>query len=77
MKYFKLEHIEDKFKIAGMYDSPSVDNSTGVIVVNETELAMIKPELIINLDKYIRNKWLGHYSFKTQVHGFVDTDFKY
>ena len=56
MKYFKLEHIEDKFKIAGMYDSPSVDNSTGVIVVNETELAMIKPELIINLDKYIQNK---------------------
>ena len=39
-----------------MYDSPSVDNSTGIIVVNETELSMIKPELIINLDKYIQNK---------------------
>ena len=56
MKYFKLEHLEDKFKIAGVYDSPSVDNSTDAIVVNETELSMIKPELIINLDKYIQNK---------------------
>ena len=56
MKYFKLEHLEDKFKIAGVYDSPAVDNSTGVIVVSETELSMIKPELIINLDKYIQNK---------------------
>ena len=56
MKYFKLEHLKDKFKIAGMYDSPSVDNSTGAIMVNETELSMIKPELIINLDKYIQNK---------------------
>lgn len=57
MKYFKLEHINDKFRIAGMYDSPTVDNSsTGAIVVNETELSMIKPELIINIDRYIQNK---------------------
>ena len=56
MKYFKLEHLNDKFRIAGMYDSPSADNSTGAIVVNEMELSMIKPELIINLDRYIQNK---------------------
>lgn len=56
MKYFKLERINDKFRIAGMYDSPLVANSTGPIVVNETELSMIKPELIINIDRYIQNK---------------------
>lgn len=56
MKYFKLEHFNDKFRIAGMYDSPTVDNSGATIVVNESELSMIKPELIVNIDRYIQNK---------------------
>ena len=56
MKYFKLERLEDKFKIAEMYDIPTDYNSVGVMVFNETELSMIKPELIINIDKYMQNK---------------------
>ena len=56
MKYFKLEHLDDKFKIAETYDIPSTDNSIGVMFFNEIELSMIKPELIINLDKYMQNK---------------------
>ena len=56
MKYFKLEYISGKFRIAGMYDSPLVDNNTDAMVVNEYELSLIKPEFIINIDKYIQNK---------------------
>lgn len=55
MKYFKLEHINGKFRIAGMYDSPTVDSSDTAIVVNEYELSLIKPEFIVNVDRYIQN----------------------
>ena len=56
MKYFKLEYINGKFKIAGMYDSPTIDNSTDAMIFNEFELSLIKPEFIINIDRYIQNK---------------------
>lgn len=56
MKYFALEYINDKFRITGMCDDTIDVNMGDVILVNESELSMIKPELIINLDKYIQNK---------------------
>lgn len=56
MKYFKLEHFNDKYKITEMYNSPLVNHSLGTIIVNEDELSRIKPELIVNIDRYIQNK---------------------